>query len=726
MMKSLYSGVAGLKVHNQRMDVIGNNISNVNTTAYKTSTVTFKDIYYQTKTVASSGSGTKGGVNPKQIGYGAALGTVNQVMSQSGFTYSDSVYDCALQGEGFFQVMDQSGNIYYSRNGLFTVDNVGNLVDPNGYIVLGVSGDPTGQAAASQRLNLYVPPVQNNQASATKTYKGYEVTFMASGYGEAGNISVTLQQSDVPFATQNGTNLNVQLDMTKDFATQQEFEDAVNFAIRAGGVNLGDDVVPLSIRFDSLPADTSAKTAKNAMEFLLPDGSKSYISFETMEPGAFGNAYEVNVKVSTSATEPLAKWADNVLTITLPGKTTTKMVPKMVREDDGSFVTIAGYEEAKTAADEAKTALDEATAAYEEEAKAVAAADPPRDTTNLAGLRTAMEDAEQAYATAVRALSEVSTTESELMYQSSTGTLISEINLAIMKAAGATPNTSPDPEKVLAYSNAINVLPNYEAAYASAAAAYIAAKTELDAIDANITPAEFATQSALVTRLSIERDVAYGELNRKRTDVNRLFNEAYYIGGTNTKFVKASVTNIDGETGAGAEPPATTPRFEDMLKSVGTSIKRVGLKDGDDNFYRQVAKDIGTVRMENGRLEKTQNTSDLDTVFIDSGGVIYGEHSVHGRLIMGRIDIVTFENPVGLSQVGTSYWKESLASGEARVKIAGTEGSAEIVSGALEMSNVDLSQEFSDMIITQRGFQANSRVITVSDTMLEELINLKR
>ncbi|MBP3266414.1 MAG: flagellar hook-basal body complex protein, partial [Clostridiales bacterium] len=108
MMKSLYSGVAGMKTHNQRMDVIGNNISNVNTTGYKTSEVTFKDVYYQTKANASSGDSTSGGKNPTQIGYGSQLGTVSQVMVQSGFTYTDSKFNCALQGEGFFQVMDDS------------------------------------------------------------------------------------------------------------------------------------------------------------------------------------------------------------------------------------------------------------------------------------------------------------------------------------------------------------------------------------------------------------------------------------------------------------------------------------------------------------------------------------------------------------------------------------------------------------------------------------------
>ena len=105
---------------------------------------------------------------------------------------------------------------------------------------------------------------------------------------------------------------------------------------------------------------------------------------------------------------------------------------------------------------------------------------------------------------------------------------------------------------------------------------------------------------------------------------------------------------------------------------------------------------------------------------------IYGIHSVHGIIMLGRIDIVTFDNPNGLEQVGSSYWRETLSSGQPQVNIAGENGSASVVSGALEMSNVDLSQEFSDMIITQRGFQANSRIITTSDTMLEEIVNLKR
>ena len=106
MVKSLYTGVSGMKTHQQKMDVIGNNIANVNTTGYKTNVVTFADVYYQTKKSPSGASTTKGGINPIQVGYGVKLNSTTPNMTQSGFTFSDSIYDMAIDGEGFFQVMD--------------------------------------------------------------------------------------------------------------------------------------------------------------------------------------------------------------------------------------------------------------------------------------------------------------------------------------------------------------------------------------------------------------------------------------------------------------------------------------------------------------------------------------------------------------------------------------------------------------------------------------------
>jgi flagellar hook protein FlgE len=94
--------------------------------------------------------------------------------------------------------------------------------------------------------------------------------------------------------------------------------------------------------------------------------------------------------------------------------------------------------------------------------------------------------------------------------------------------------------------------------------------------------------------------------------------------------------------------------------------------------------------------------------------------------LLGQLAVVTFENQAGLSQEGQNYYAETINSGSAEAYVPGRSGTGQIMAGALELSNVDLSREFTEMIITERGFQANTRMVTVSDEMLQELINMKR
>jgi len=96
------------------------------------------------------------------------------------------------------------------------------------------------------------------------------------------------------------------------------------------------------------------------------------------------------------------------------------------------------------------------------------------------------------------------------------------------------------------------------------------------------------------------------------------------------------------------------------------------------------------------------------------------------KVVIGRLAVAMFSNPAGLEKAGNSLYRESASSGPVVVTEAFADGAGKVDGGGLEMSNVDLSNEFTDMIVTQRGFQANSRIITVSDSMLEELVNLKR
>jgi len=96
------------------------------------------------------------------------------------------------------------------------------------------------------------------------------------------------------------------------------------------------------------------------------------------------------------------------------------------------------------------------------------------------------------------------------------------------------------------------------------------------------------------------------------------------------------------------------------------------------------------------------------------------------KLVIGRIAVAMFANPAGLEAAGNSLYRQTASSGEVVITEAFADGAGKIEGGGLEMSNVDLANEFTDMIVTQRGFQANSRIISVTDSMLEELVNLKR
>ncbi len=116
----------------------------------------------------------------------------------------------------------------------------------------------------------------------------------------------------------------------------------------------------------------------------------------------------------------------------------------------------------------------------------------------------------------------------------------------------------------------------------------------------------------------------------------------------------------------------------------------------------------------------------LESFSIDNAGVITGSYSNGLTKAIGQIAIANFSNAGGLTRVGDTLFAESQNSGIAQIGAAGTAGRGKISAGTLEMSNVDLAEQFTDMITTQRGFQANSRIISTTDEMLQDLVNLKR
>jgi len=145
MMRSLFAGISGLKNHIVRMDVIGNNIANVNTTGFRAGRVSFQDLLSQTIRGAAAPQGGRGGINPAQVGLGVSVASVENIMTQGSLQLSGKPTDLAIQGDGFFILNDGSRDLY-TRAGTFdVVDGSGNLANlSNGFIVQGWQADASG------------------------------------------------------------------------------------------------------------------------------------------------------------------------------------------------------------------------------------------------------------------------------------------------------------------------------------------------------------------------------------------------------------------------------------------------------------------------------------------------------------------------------------------------------------------------------------------------------
>jgi len=136
MIRSLSTAITGLRGHQVRFDVVGNNIANVNTTAYKSSQARFEDLFSQTIQGATAPLGATGGSNPSQVGLGMRVSAILNNHSQGPIQYTGRVTDLAVEGSGFF-VLRSGGEIYYTRDGSFSLDRDGTLVNANGLQVLG-------------------------------------------------------------------------------------------------------------------------------------------------------------------------------------------------------------------------------------------------------------------------------------------------------------------------------------------------------------------------------------------------------------------------------------------------------------------------------------------------------------------------------------------------------------------------------------------------------------
>ena len=188
MIKSMFSGVAGLRTHQSKMDVIGNNIANVNTYGFKAARATFKESIYQTKQVSSDGSTTFGGKNASQVGYGSQIAAIDLLFTAGSYAPTDSPTDVMIDGQGLFLVgrKDLDGNngqtgienatdnskgaldkMLLTRVGDFKIDGDGYLVDSSGYVVYGFTNPDVRAATFTPDVAKLKPIRIQNKANGT-------------------------------------------------------------------------------------------------------------------------------------------------------------------------------------------------------------------------------------------------------------------------------------------------------------------------------------------------------------------------------------------------------------------------------------------------------------------------------------------------------------------------------------------------------------------------------
>jgi flagellar hook protein FlgE len=557
MNRAMFSGVSGLKTHQTKMDVIGNNIANVNTFGYKSQRAIFSDIFYQTLSSASAGTASRGGTNPSSVGYGSRLASIQTNMSPSSMQSTGFGLDVAITGEGFFQVMDPDGNIFYTKAGLLDYDANGYLTDVNGNFVLGTTS--TNGTPDSKKIKLdNLGSVTAQPSSTTVKINSIEYKMSASASNAKGNVSITFGASDGLAAGQLAKaaisptgSITVQLNSKEKFTDMGALNTAINAAITEAN---GGKAHPAG-QFTLSSAD--AKFPSGGLT-----GAEICVADSTVKPGTITGADIFGGKMTVIGTS-------------------------------------SDFEGAGTVTQSDFTAIYHKAAGSE--------------------------------------------------------TAYFEISMTVKEGAN-----------IHTYKGKLK---------------------------------EGETAKSLLLKNTDSKKSDYIEV--ANPDYKYLFNLADGNDGSpdGTATDNTSLNALaDGKT---------------LTVTPATPSNNLGLSSTAFNL------EGGT---EGGAITLDQLTG----IAIGSDGTISVSHPDKGTVVAGRISLANFANPMGLQLEGSNYYSKTVNSGEPKLCLPGSDGTGALVSSALEMSNVDLSAEFADMITTQRGFQANSRIITVSDAMLEELINLKR
>lgn len=237
MMRSMFSAVSGLRNHQVRMDVIGNNIANVNTVGFKSSRVTFQDMVYELQKSASAPSGNLGGSNPQQVGLGMMVRSIDTLMTQGSLESTGKATDLAIQGDGFF-VLDTGQGKAFTRVGAFDINLMKDLVDPaTGYYVMGwmVDNNPlkSGQIDTSMspsHISIPIGQLMIAQATSNVSFTGW-----LDADAQAGPSSIAT--SDIQVYDEQGTGHHLTFTFEKTAANTWSYDIATTSGAGLAGNN---------------------------------------------------------------------------------------------------------------------------------------------------------------------------------------------------------------------------------------------------------------------------------------------------------------------------------------------------------------------------------------------------------------------------------------------------------------------------------------------------------
>ncbi len=588
MMRSLYSGVAGLKTHQTKMDVIGNNIANVNTTAFKSSSVTFADLMSQTTQSASGANATTGvgGVNARQIGLGVKSGAINvNITSQGSAQSTGNPFDIMITGDNFFVVSDGMSN-YFTRDGSFYVDGVGNLcMTSTGYNVMGWGVDPETMTIKQDTVQaLRIMSSDNLTYPPEATYRG--------------TVSGILDKNDTDVNSESGKSINLNL------------YDALGYEYTA--------------RFILKSTDNAGEFSAELTKLLDAKGNEIDISAYPELFGTQNNSAEDKAAITFNSNG--YQWASVGGALQLQDKNGAAIV-------DFSTLDFTATDDASVqAVNDAYDAIAKAYG-YEGNTESFLNQYIVTDTTTTPPTTSTVKDLIQAGKTTGK-------------------------NIADLDGDGT-----------------------------------------LGTVPAGATDATW----------DFDADGRYfnGMILKFDTDTG-LFHD---IGGSINGDTKINLSNI---IPAGS---TTTSNFSDI------NLNWSGISMFNNNGTSTVTATYG----DNDGIGTGRKLGDMIGVSIQRDGMIYASYDNGMTKLLGQIATANFPNASGLQKHGDNLYEATMNSGSFDgIGVDVTASGGYMSTGVLEMSNVDLSREFTEMITTQRGFQANSRIITVSDTLLEELTNLKR